>query len=184
MTRIFTVFIWALFCGATTSLAQGQPIDDFNLSIEAESEADQATIFALAQTFAILSPRTSGLRKASLFTYRSGADLVAEGVPTQKLSDALPDALATSVATLTGMRNPCDISRHTFQDTDVLVVVHSSEAAQPQDAHRCFVAGLWIYHAGGNEGVNVDNWRVPYARIIGSVAGGRPAFAGFPQDGN
>lgn len=159
-------------------------LDRFDIAINAENEADQATIVTLASTFVMMATQTAGLRKSSRLDFRSGTDLIAQGVATEKLRRLLPDQLALSVARLDSMVAPCDISRHRFDDVDVLVAVHSLENAQPQDAHRCFVAALWIYHAGGTQGVNVDRWRVPYASLIGSVAGGRPAFAGFETEDN
>ena len=168
---------------ATGAMAQ-DVIDRFDIAISAENEQTQSTLLTLATTFAVLAPRTSGQRKSSRFEFRSGTGLVAEGQATQKLRTSLPDQLAGSVTQLETMRNPCDISRHRFDDFDVLMVIHSSENEQPQDAHRCFVAALWIFHAGGAQSANVDNWRVPYARILASVAGGRPAFAGFETQEN
>lgn len=182
MTRVFLTLICAVLFGPA-AMAQ-TPIDRFDISINAESEQDQSAIVALANTFALMAPKTSGLRRASRLDVRSGVGLVQNGTATKKLRDSLPPALSQSIARLSAMRNPCDVSRHRFNDADVLVVVHTSDNAQPQDALRCFVAGLWIYHAGAGETTNVDDWRVPYARIIGTAAGGRPAFAGFETEEN
>ncbi len=171
--------------GAAQAQDQGQPpLDRFDISINAENEAEQSTIVTLATTFAMMAPQTSGVRKASRLDFRSGTGLIEVGVGSEKLRAQMPEQLGQSVGRLTSMASPCDISRHRFDDIDVLVAVHNADNAQPQDAHRCFVAALWIYHAGGDQGVNVENWRVPYARIIGSAAAGRPAFAGFEMKEN
>jgi hypothetical protein len=183
MKRLFITLTSALFCAATTVVGQTL-VDRFDLAINAEDPAEQSTLVTLATTFAMLAPTTSGVRKASRFEFHSGTGLVDGGVASEKLRTALPDALGLSVSRLAAIADPCDISRHRFDDTDVLLVVHNREGAQAQDAHRCFVAGLWIYHGGGTQSVNVDDWRAPYARILGSVAGGRPAFSGFAVEGD
>lgn len=183
MKRVLKILACAILCLGSAATAQ-TPVDRFDISINSESEQDQTSIFALANTFAMVAPQTSGQRRASRLEFWSAPGLVQDGVASDKLGAALPELLGLSIARLEAMRTPCDISRHRFSDIDVLIAVHSADAPQPQDAHRCFVAALWIYHAGGTEGVNVDNWRVPYARIIGSLAGGRPAFAGFGAGDN
>ena len=178
MKQLFIMTAGAISCAATMALAQ-DPLDRFDIAINAEDEATQSTLATLATTFALVAPRTSGLRKASRLEFRSGTGLVENNAATEKLRADLPPALATSVERLQSVGRPCDISRHRFDDTDVLMVVHDSTAGQPEDAQRCFVAGLWIYHAGSTESITVNDWRAPYARILGSLASGRPAFSGF-----
>lgn len=163
---------------ATAAVAQTQ-IDRFDIAINAEDEGTQANLVSLGTTFALLAPRTSGVRKASRLEFHSGSGLIDGAAATQKLQSAMPPALATSLVRRGAMTGPCDISRHRFEDTDVLIAVHDSAGAQPEDPHRCFVAALWIYHAGVSEPLSVGAWRAPYARILGSLANGRPAFSGF-----
>ncbi|MEM6373058.1 MAG: hypothetical protein AAF727_09815 [Pseudomonadota bacterium] len=181
--RQLLMAVAAVLFGASTSLAQ-TALDRFDISIDAEDDNAQSTLMALATTFAMLAPQTSGVRKASRLDFRSGTDLIEDTAATDKLRSVLPTPLATSMEKRSGMNSPCDISRHRFEDTDVLVVVHDSSGRQPQDAHRCFVAGLWIYHSGTTERISVNDWRVPYARILGSLASGRPAFSGFVVEEN
>lgn len=183
MTRFFLTCAVALFCAATATTAQ-VPIDRFDIAINAEDEAAQSALLTLATTFAMIAPQTSGLRKASRLEFHSGAGLIENAVASEKLRAALPEALGVSVGKLAAIGSPCDISRHRFDDTDVLLVVHDSANAQPPDVQRCFVAALWIFHAGGNQSINVDDWRAPYVRILASLAGGRPAFAGFTVEEN
>ncbi|WP_108836254.1 hypothetical protein [Tateyamaria sp. Alg231-49] len=183
MKRSFFKLASAFVCAATALSAQTE-IDRFDIAVRAEDEATQTTLVTLATTFALLAPRTSGARKASRLEFHSGTGLVEGAAATDKLRAAMPAALAQSVAQLDSIGTPCDVSRHRFDDTDVLVVVHDSAGGQPQDAHRCFVAGLWTYHAGSGESLTVGDWRPPYARILSSVAGGRPAFSGFVVEEN
>ncbi|MEO9684653.1 MAG: hypothetical protein ABJF86_04430 [Tateyamaria sp.] len=182
MRRLFLT--WMCLILLPIAAAAQEQVDRFDIVINVENEEDKAVVFNLGNTFAMLAPRTSGVRRASRLDFRSGSDLVQSGAPTDKLNTALPQALAVSARRLKNMRDTCDVSRHRFADTDVLLVVHNTDTAQAQDALRCFVSGLWIYHAGGSDIVNTDDWRVPYARIISSVAGGRPAFAGFETKEN
>ena len=181
--RALCTYAIALAFGATALAAQTE-IDRFDIAVNAEDDATRASIVNLATTFAMLAPSTSGTRKASRLEFHSGTGLVQDNAATDKLSAALPEALAQSVAQLESVGAPCDVSRHRFDDTDVIVVVHDSTGGQPQDAHRCFVAGLWTYHAGSTESLTVTDWRPPYARILSSVAGGRPAFSGFVVEEN
>ena len=183
MKRYLITLASAFVCAATTLSAQAE-IDRFDIAVRAEDEATQSTVVTLATTFAMLAPRTSGARKASRLEFHSGTSLIEGSVASDKLRAAMPAALAQSVAQLGSIGTPCDVSRHRFDDTDVLVVVHDSAGGQAQDAHRCFVAGLWTYHAGSGESLTVGDWRQPYARILSSVAGGRPAFSGFVVEEN
>lgn len=183
MTRFLLIFAAALACAGTTLTAQTQA-DRFDIAVNAEDEAAKSSLITLATTFVMLAPRTSGVRKASRLEFHSGTGLLSGSAASEKLRAAMPAALAQSVAKLSAIGSPCDISRHRFEDTDVMVVVHNSEGSQPQDAQRCFVAGLWTYHAGTNESLTVNDWRQPYARILSSVAGGRPAFSGFVVEEN
>lgn len=169
----------ALTCAFAAPVGAQTEIDRFDIAILAEQEADQSSLATLATTFAMLAPQTSGMRRNSRVEYHSGTGMVEDGAASEKLRNALPPALVQSVEQLETMRAGCDISRHSFADADILLIVHDATEAQPQDAHRCFVAGLWVYHTGGAQGVDVSNWRPPYARILESVATGQPAFAGF-----
>ena len=181
--RALCTYAIALAFGATALAAQTE-IDRFDIAVNAEDDATRASIVNLATTFAMLAPSTSGARKASRLEFHSGTGLVENNATTDKLLSATPEALAQSIAQLASVGTPCDISRHRFDDTDVIVVLHDSTEGQPQDAHRCFVAGLWTYHAGSTESLTVTDWRPPYARILSSVAGGRPAFSGFVVEEN
>ena len=181
--RALCTYAIALAFGATALAAQTE-IARFDIAVNAEADATRASIVNLATTFAMLAPSTSGARKASRLEFHSGTGLVEKNATTDKLLSATPEALAQSIAQLASVGTPCDISRHRFDDTDVIVVVHDSTGGQPQDAHRCFVAGLWTYHAGSTESLTVTDWRPPYARILSSVAGGRPAFSGFVVEEN
>lgn len=183
MKRYMTILAGAAIFVATAAVGQTE-IDRFDIAIDAEDEAAQTTLMTLATTFVLLAPRTSGLRKASRLEFRSGTGLVEDNAASEKLRNGLPEALANSIAQVASVGSPCDISRHRFEDVDVLMVVHDSGVGQPQDTLRCFVAGLWIYHAGSTESITVDDWRVPYARILASLAGGRPAFSGFVVEEN
>ncbi|MEM6660306.1 MAG: hypothetical protein AAF625_19635 [Pseudomonadota bacterium] len=183
MRRHLFTLLAAFVCTATALHAQNE-VDRFDIAIRADDEVAQTALVTLATTFAMLAPRTSGVRKASRLEFHSGTGLIADGAASDKLRDAMPAALAESMAQLASIGTPCDVSRHRFDDTDVLVVVHDSTDGQQQDAHRCFVAGLWTYHAGTNENLTVADWRQPYARILSSVAGGRPAFSGFVVEEN
>ena len=183
MTRVLFSLATALVCAATTLAAQTQA-DRFDIAVNAEDAAAQSNLITLATTNVLLAPRTSGERKASRLEFHSGTGLLNGDAASEKLRAAMPEALAQSMSQLSAIGSPCDVSRHRFEDTDVLVVVHNSENAQPQDAQRCFVAGLWTYHAGTNESLTVNDWRQPYARILSSVAGGRPAFSGFVVEEN
>ncbi|MFL4468569.1 hypothetical protein ACERZ8_01285 [Tateyamaria armeniaca] len=183
MRQLLIMIAGAVMCAATAAVAQ-DAVDRFDIAINAEDEAAQPNLMSLARTFALVAPRTSGVRKASRLEFRSGAGLIDNSATTAKLRTALPPALANSVAQLQSVGGPCDISRHRFDDTDVLLVLHNSDEAQPQDIYRCFIAGLWIYHAGSTESVSVNDWRTPYARILGSLASGRPAFSGFDTEEN
>jgi len=179
------LFILSAVLGfAASALSAQTEIDRFDIAVRADDEAAQSSLVNLATTFALLAPRTSGARKASRLEFHSGTGLVEGTAASEKLRAAMPPALAQSVAQLDSVGTPCDVSRHRFDDTDVLVVVHDSTDGRPQDAHRCFVAGLWTYHAGSNESLTVGDWRQPYARILSSVAGGRPAFSGFVVEEN
>jgi len=182
MKRFFLTLATALIV-ATGAWAQ-ETVDQFDIAVNVEDEAEQATVITLATTFALLAPRTSGVRKASRFEFQSGAGLVEGNAATDKLRAQLPEPLALSVDKLDSIGTPCDISRHRFDDTDVLLVVHDSTSAQPQDVIRCFIAGMWIYHTGGAESITINDWRQPYARILGSLSSGRPAFAGFSDGEN
>jgi len=183
MKQVLRMIVGAFVLGATSVAAQS-PIDRFDISVNAEEDGAQTNLLTLATTFAMLAPRTSGVRKASRLEFHSGAGLIENNTASQKMRAALAPALAASVARLDTVGGPCDISRHRFDDTDVLMVIHDSAGAQPQDAYRCFVAGLWIYHAGSTESITVNDWRPPYARILGSLAAGRPAFSGFVIEEN
>ncbi|WP_299726272.1 hypothetical protein [uncultured Tateyamaria sp.] len=183
MKRYLTALAVAVTCVATTATSQTE-LDRFDISINAEDETAQSTLMTLATTFAMMAPRTSGQRKASRLEFRSGNGLVEDGAASEKLRTALPGPLANSIAQVASVASPCDVSRHRFDDTDVLMVIHDSGVGQPQDTLRCFIAGLWVYHAGSTESISVDDWRAPYARILASLAGGRPAFSGFVVEEN
>ena len=182
MKYIAHTLIYLLFL-APSAMAQ-QQFDRFDIAVNVENEQQQSAIFNLANTFALLATRTSGERRASRYDFRSGVGLLQSGIATEKLTGAMPEPLAVSVSRLATMGAPCDISRHRFADTDVLLAVHSAEGGQPQDSFRCFMAGLWIYHTGGSDNLSLYDWRVPYTQIITSLVGGQPAFSGFEAEDN
>lgn len=183
MKQIAGAFIIALLGMAPSAMAQTS-VDQFELSIKAENETAQKALVNLATTFTMLSPRTSGLRKASRIEFMSGTGLITDNQPTEKLISGITPPLGDSVAQLTNMGTPCHVSRLRFTNLDVMLAVHDAAEADAQGVYRCFVAALWLYHTGDNETTNMDNWRLPYVRLLGSVSSGRPAFAGFGSEEN
>ena len=183
MKQIAVALIIALFGMASAATAQ-TPGDQFDISIKAENESAQRALVNLATTFTMLSPRTSGLRKASRIEFMSGTGLITDTQPTDKLISGITPPLGESVAQLTNMGTPCHVSRLRYTNLDVMLAVHDAGEADAQGVYRCFVAALWLYHTGDDESTNMDNWRLPYVRLLGSVSSGRPAFAGFGSEEN
>lgn len=101
------------------------------------------------------------------FFYASGGDFIIDRRVSSKSLPILSDDATKKISKFDTQSDTCFVQEFRFTDRQpITIAVHNEDGDNVEDVYRCLTVALWSYTFGNIEGIDIQNWRISFRKLL------------------